>query len=50
MCDRIAVMQGGRILETADALAIARGEFQTAYAERLFRASQGYQALADETD
>ncbi len=44
MCDRLAVMQGGRILEMADADALADGRFETAYAERLFRASQGYQA------
>ncbi len=44
MCDRLVVMQGGKILETADAEALAEGRFETGYAEQLFRASQGYQA------
>ena len=44
MCDRLAVMQSGRILETANADALADGRFETAYARRLFQASQGYQA------
>ncbi len=47
MCDRLAVMQGGRILETADASVLADGRFETAYAEQLFQASQGYQAHED---
>ncbi|MGH1481288.1 MAG: ABC transporter ATP-binding protein [Geminicoccales bacterium] len=42
MCDRLAVMQGGRILETADAATLADGSFKTAYAKRLFLASHGY--------
>jgi peptide/nickel transport system ATP-binding protein len=44
MCDRLAVMQSGRILETAYADAFADGRFETGYAKRLFQASQGYQA------
>ena len=45
MCDRLAVMQRGRILEFADGAALADGRFETDYARDLFRASQGY--LAD---
>lgn len=44
MCDRLAVMQRGQIVETAKADALSAGRFETDYAERLFRASQGYQA------
>lgn len=42
MCDRLAVMQGGRILEFADAAVLDDGRFETDYARGLFRASQGY--------
>ena len=44
MCDRLAVMQGGRILEFADGDALGDGRFETDYARELFRASQGYRA------
>ena len=42
MCDRLAVMRQGEILEFADADALAEGRFETDYAKNLFRASQGY--------
>lgn len=48
MCDRLAIMQGGCILETANADALADGRFETDYAERLFQASHGYQAEEDQ--
>jgi peptide/nickel transport system ATP-binding protein len=44
MCDRLAVMQRGRILEFADADVLRHGRFETDYAKSLFRASQGYRA------
>ncbi len=44
MCDRLAVMQQGRILEFADGGVLADGRFETDYARDLFRASQGYLA------
>ena len=43
MCDRLAVMQSGRIVETAEAQRLADGSFETGYAKQLFRASQGYE-------
>jgi len=42
MCDRLAVMQQGRILEFADTDRLKHGRFETDYAKNLFRASQGY--------
>jgi len=47
MCDRLAVMQNGRILETAEADVLNDGCFETDYAERLFKASQGYRINDD---
>ncbi|NJO38537.1 MAG: ATP-binding cassette domain-containing protein, partial [Rhizobiales bacterium] len=44
MCERLAVMQGGRIVELADGDALAASRFATAYAQELFRASEGYVA------
>ncbi|MGI9509697.1 MAG: ABC transporter ATP-binding protein [Geminicoccaceae bacterium] len=44
MCDRLAVMQHGRILEFAKADALGDGRFETDYARKLYRASQGYRA------
>ncbi|MEM8949252.1 MAG: ABC transporter ATP-binding protein [Pseudomonadota bacterium] len=44
MCDRLAVMRQGRILEFAAADALDDGRFETDYAQNLFRASQGYRA------
>jgi peptide/nickel transport system ATP-binding protein len=49
MCDRLAVMQGGRILEFADGAALEDGRFETEYAKRLFQASQGYRAETPES-
>jgi len=42
MCDRIAVMNGGRILETGTSSDLAQGKFQHAYSRQLLRASGGY--------
>ena len=44
MCDRLAVMRQGRILEFADGGVLADGRFRTDYARNLFAASQGYSA------
>ncbi|MEM7044220.1 MAG: ABC transporter ATP-binding protein [Pseudomonadota bacterium] len=44
MCDRLAVMRQGRILEFADGGVLADGRFHTEYARELFSASQGYSA------
>ena len=44
MCDRLAVMRQGRILEFADGGVLADGHFRTDYARNLFAASQGYSA------
>ncbi|MBX3567868.1 MAG: ABC transporter ATP-binding protein [Rhizobiaceae bacterium] len=42
MCDRIAVMNRGRVLETGTGDALAKGQFVHAYSRQLFRASSGY--------
>lgn len=42
MCDRLAVMQRGRILEFAEADRLDQGRFNTAYARKLYQASLGY--------
>ena len=42
MCDRLAVMRQGKILEFADGGVLEDGRFQTDYARGLFKASQGY--------
>ncbi|MEZ5931213.1 MAG: ABC transporter ATP-binding protein [Alphaproteobacteria bacterium] len=49
MCDRLAVMQQGRILEFADGAVLEDGAFETGYAQQLYRASQGYSREALET-
>ena len=49
MCDRLAVMRQGRILEFADGDVLADGRFSTGYAQELFAASQGYRAETDAT-
>ena len=46
MCDRLAVMRQGRILEVIDGDALAETRFATDYARQLFHASQGYHADA----
>jgi peptide/nickel transport system ATP-binding protein len=42
MCDRVAVMNRGRILETLASADLAVGRFEHAYTRQLFRASSGY--------
>ncbi len=42
MCEEIAVMQGGRIVETLDVAAMRRMEPRQDYTRRLLRASMGY--------
>ncbi len=42
MCERIAVMQGGRFVETLDVAAMRRMEPREDYTNRLLRASLGY--------
>ena len=42
LCDRLAVMRQGKILEFADSAVLEDGRFQTDYARGLFKASQGY--------
>ncbi|MBL8584255.1 MAG: ABC transporter ATP-binding protein [Rhizobiaceae bacterium] len=49
MCDRVAVMNRGRILEIGAGTALAEGRFEHAYSRQLYRASSGYdRALLDE--
>lgn len=45
-CDRVAVMQGGRIVETATTEAMRRGDLQSSYARELLEASRGYRRVA----
>jgi peptide/nickel transport system ATP-binding protein len=42
MCDRLAVMRRGEIVEFADGDALQDGRFETDYARQLFLASHGY--------
>ena len=42
MCDRLAVMNRGEIVETLDAAQLRRHEFTHPYTRQLFRASEGY--------
>ncbi|WP_207102094.1 ABC transporter ATP-binding protein [Paracoccus shandongensis] len=42
MCDRLAVMQAGRIVEVMDVQALRRGSAQQDYTRRLIAASEGY--------
>ena len=42
MCDRLAVMQHGRILEVMDVDALRRGAGKTDYTRHLIEASAGY--------
>ena len=42
MCDRVAVMNRGRILETVASADLAAGRFEHAYTRQLYRASSGY--------
>jgi len=46
LCDRLAVMRQGRIVELADGERLASGRFETDYAKELFRASEGYVSAA----
>ncbi|MGI9436956.1 MAG: ABC transporter ATP-binding protein [Geminicoccaceae bacterium] len=50
LCERLAVMQGGRILEFASTDDLSDGRFETDYANQLFLASQGYCADASPAD
>ena len=43
MCDRLAVMQHGRIVEVMDVDALLRGQGQQDYTRHLIRASAGYE-------
>ncbi len=42
MCDRLAVMRGGELVEVMDAATLRSGEAQSDYARNLIRASMGY--------
>jgi ABC-type dipeptide/oligopeptide/nickel transport system ATPase component len=42
MCDRLAVMNAGRIVEQLDVEALRAGHFTHAYTRQLFEASRGY--------
>ncbi len=42
MCDTIAIMKQGQIVEVVDADALAEGNLTTDYAKQLYRASAGY--------
>jgi ABC-type glutathione transport system ATPase component len=39
LCDRLAVMRGGRIVETADAENLKKGHLQNEYSRELLRLS-----------
>jgi peptide/nickel transport system ATP-binding protein len=42
LCERVAVMSGGRIVEELDAAALRRGEAREPYTRQLIAASRGY--------
>jgi len=42
MCDRLAVMNRGEIVEMLDAAQLRRHDFSHPYTQQLFRASTGY--------
>jgi peptide/nickel transport system ATP-binding protein len=42
LCERVAIMNGGRIVEELDAAALRRGEAREPYTQRLIEASRGY--------
>jgi ABC-type dipeptide/oligopeptide/nickel transport system ATPase subunit len=46
MCDRLAVMNQGRIVEQLDVAALRAGAFTHAYTRQLFEASRGYDRAA----
>lgn len=46
MCDRLAVMQSGQIVETMSVDALSDGRFEADYTEALLGASHGYQRAA----
>jgi ABC-type dipeptide/oligopeptide/nickel transport system ATPase subunit len=46
MCERLAVMNAGRIVETLDAPALGAGTLQHAYSRQLLLASRGYDRQA----
>jgi peptide/nickel transport system ATP-binding protein len=49
MCDRLAVMDGGKIIEECDVAALALPEQRAPWTRRLLAASAGYsRALAEE--
>ncbi len=48
MCDRLAVMNRGRVVEELDVESLRRGEARQDYTRQLLLASQGYdRAVAD---
>jgi peptide/nickel transport system ATP-binding protein len=46
MCERLAVMNAGRIVEQLDVEALRAGAFTHAYTRQLFEASRGYDRAA----
>jgi peptide/nickel transport system ATP-binding protein len=46
LCSKVAVMRGGRLVETLDAEALRRGEAEEAYTSALIAASRGYRRAA----
>jgi ABC-type dipeptide/oligopeptide/nickel transport system ATPase subunit len=46
MCERLAVMNAGRIVETIESEALGRGTLQHAYSQQLLVASKGYDRAA----
>ena len=44
LCDRIGVMQSGRLLEMTTAAALAEGRVNDPYSQQLLRANQGFDA------
>jgi peptide/nickel transport system ATP-binding protein len=46
LCERLAIMRTGEIVETADAQQLARGELQHPYSRQLLTASKGFDRAA----
>lgn len=48
MCERLAIMTEGRIVEQADAAALGTGKLTDPYSRELLASSEGYLAAATE--
>jgi len=50
LCDRIAVMNRGKIVETTTAEALAAGEVTNPYTQQLLRSNKGFDPSGAELD